>query len=361
MRRSLIRGLNERDMTAVLAAYTLTSFYYPTLFPLKFTPTMTWKQLSANAGAPIMAEVVSYNSSSPKKSRQIVGRLQGDIVKIDVSREKEETEMLEYNNLLQYAGTTDGARALVDWIYEDTEFCFDGVNARLEWLALRAASTGKISLDKTNSAGIINENVVDFLIPATQKSGVAIPWATSATATPIANIKAKLKILKPLGAKTGFLLMDQDTFDNMAATAEVQKYAATWVQNALNTQQTPNLGQVNAALSNSNLPQIRIVDSLVQFEDKDGTRTQVAPWQAGVVAFVPSLTLGNTWYGPQAIDMVTESVAVVATRTHIKVRKYAREEPEVTEVTRGTSNSFPALAVANQMFLLDTVNASWTY
>lgn len=360
MRKSLINGLSEKDMTAVLVAYTLSSFYYPTLFPLKFTPTLTWKQLQANAGAPIAADVVSYNSSAPKKSRQVVGRLSGDINKIDVSREKEETDLNEYYQLQRYANTTEGAQALLDWIYNDVEFCFNAVNARLEWLCLRAASTGKIVLNSDNNNGVVTENAVDFLIPATQKTGVNIVWSNAASATPIATLKAKVKAAKALGFKLPYAFMDQDTFDNMAATAEVQKFAATWVQNALQTQQVPSVDTVNAALSNANLPKIIIIESFIQIEKPDGSRSNVAPWEAGVVALVPSTVLGNTWYGPQADDMVTDSVASKARRAHILVKKYCREEPAVTEVTRGMANAFPALANANQTFLIDTLNTTWT-
>ena len=47
---TLMRGLNERDMQAVINTYDLKPYYYPTLFPLKETYTLTWKALETQVG-----------------------------------------------------------------------------------------------------------------------------------------------------------------------------------------------------------------------------------------------------------------------------------------------------------------------
>ena len=188
---SIVQGLNEKDMQAVVNTYTLNDFYWPNIFPTKFTPTLTWKALATKLGIPVAADVVAFNSKSPRKTRRVVERKQGDIPKIDVAYDKEETDINEYNNLLHYAGTDEGAKAIVEWVYGDSEACWNGVNARLEWLALRALSTGKIVLDSTNNEGIVTEEAVTFLIPADQQSGssVIVNAANAATAKPITKIK----------------------------------------------------------------------------------------------------------------------------------------------------------------------------
>lgn len=45
MIKTLMRGLVEKDMQAVINTYDLKPYYYPTLFPLKETYTLTWKAL----------------------------------------------------------------------------------------------------------------------------------------------------------------------------------------------------------------------------------------------------------------------------------------------------------------------------
>lgn len=362
MKTTLIHGLNEKDMQAFVNTLMLNAFYFPTLFPLKFSPTLTWKALQADQGVPIAADVVAYNSSAPKKTRQVVSRLTGDIPKIEISRVKEESDLNEYQQLLHFANTTEGAKAILDWIYNDVEFCFTGVNARLEWLALQALSLGKISLSKTNNAGIVTETAVDFLVPSGNKSGVAVTWteAHSATGVPITNIKAIVKAAKAAGYPVKYMLMDQDTFDVMCLQDSVIKFCASWVVKATNLQQAPTLTDVNNALKASNLPTIVIVDSYVAIELENGTRTTVSPWQTGVVTFVQDLVVGNTYHSSLADEMVESSAALKVKRGHVLIKKYSLEEPSIQEVTKGLANAFPVWASAQHSYLMYTQDTSWS-
>jgi hypothetical protein len=362
MKATLVQGLNEKDMQAVVNQMTLNAFSFPTLFPLKFSPTLTWKALQADQGIPIAADVVAYNSSAPKKTRQVVSRLTGDIPKIEISRIKEESDLNEYYQLQHYASTTEGAKAILDWIYDDVAFCFTGINARLEWLAMQALSLGKIALSKTNNAGIVTETAVDFLVPSGHKSGVAVTWTEghSATGVPITNIKAIVKLAKTAGYPVKYMLMDQDTFDVMCLQDSVIKFCASWVVKATSLQQAPTLTDVNNALKASNLPTIVIIDSYVAIELETGVRTTVNPWQTGVVTFVPDLTVGNTYHAPLADELVTDSTAIKVKRGHVLIKRYSLEEPSVQEVTKGLANAFPVWASAQQSYLMYTLDTSWS-
>ncbi|MFA6974000.1 MAG: major capsid protein [Parcubacteria group bacterium] len=357
MKATLIQGLNEKGLQAFLNKMTLNEFYFPTLFPFKFTPTLTWKALAGEQGVPVAADVIAFDSRAPRKTREIVERLQGDIPKIAIARDKTESELNEYFQLLNYAQTVDGGTALLDWVFNDVEFCFKGVNARLEWLALQAVSQGVVSLSKTNNAGLVTETAVDFLIPTGNKSGCAIPWATSATAVPITKIKAIVKAAKAAGYPIKFILMNQDTFDDFLLCTQVIEFAATWLQLATSTSLEPNLEGVNAAMARAGLPQIKVIDTYVNIEI-NGTRTAVNPFADHVAVFVPELVLGNTFYAPLAEDQVTESVAVKARRGATLVKKFSTEEP-LTESTVGMANAFPALGLSSRMYLVDTKNATW--
>ena len=64
-----MRGLVEKDMQAVINTYDLKPYYYPTLFPLKQTYTLTWKALEAQVGLKIAADLVARGASIDKKTR----------------------------------------------------------------------------------------------------------------------------------------------------------------------------------------------------------------------------------------------------------------------------------------------------
>jgi hypothetical protein len=362
MKATLIQGLKEKDMQAMLNQLNLNPFYFDKLFPLKFTPTLTWKSLNAESGTPIMADVVSYNSTAPKKSRQIVERLSGDIPKIAIKREKEESDLNEYFQLLHYANTTEGAQAILDFIYNDVEFCYTGVNARLEYLALQALSTGKVTLNKDNNDGMVLETAVDFLVPDASKKGVSVTWtsAHASTSKPITNLKDLVKAAKRAGNKLGYALMDQDTFDALAVSQETIDFCASWVVKATNLATIPSIESVNRAFSaDKNLPQIVIIDQTLQSEIK-GVRAYQTPWEPGVVTLIPDLVVGNTYYAPLADELVKDSVATKVKRGHAMIKKYSIEEP-VTEVTLGLSNAFPVWASAGKSILIDTTHASWSH
>ncbi len=365
MRKSLLIGVSEKDMGAYVSKLTVPDMVYPSLFPLKFTPTLSWKTLRSETGIPVAADVVSFDASAPTKTRDVVGRASGDIPKIEIKRVMGESKLNEYKQLLHYAGTDAGQLELIRFVYDDVDFVFKGVNARLEWLALQALSTGSISLSKSNNEGLVTETNVNFNVPTANKlsyksfsAKVAWTAANAATSKPISNIKEVIKTAKAKGRRINYMLMDQDTFDALAISAETIAYAASWVVKATSLALTPNLDSVNAALRANGLPEIRIIDSLVTLESAAGTRTTVSPWATGKVTFVSELVVGSTWHGPIAAeDVATEATKVK--REHILIQKWGQVEP-TAEYTKGTANAFPVLNDPDGIWMLDTTNETFT-
>lgn len=362
MIKTLIKGLVEKDMQAVVNTYTLTNLYYPTLFPLKFTPTLTWKAITADIGARVMADVISFDARAPRKSREIVSRANGDIPKIAIGRDKTESEMNEYNQLLVYAQTTDGAQAIMDWIYNDVEFCFNGVNNRLEWLALRAASTGKFVLDENNNAGIVTAVAVDFLVPTANKSGVTVVFseANVATMKPITVIKNITKAAKAKGFRLNFIFTDESTVDLIMASDEAVKKVASWLMKATDVLAEVSLDTLNQYFAKNSLPQIIIIDSQLTYESLANDRSVLQAWEPGVMLFSANKQLGNTWYSVLADESVQSTTSIKVKRGPVLIKKFANEEP-LTESTIAMANAIPSLNGPERLYLVDTLNNTWTH
>lgn len=353
MKRTLIKELSQNDLQAVVGAYTLDEFYYPSIFPVMFTPTLTWRALSGEYGINVAADVVSYNAAAPKKTRNVIERLTGKIPKIEIVRVKEETDLNEYQHLQYYYGSEEGQRALMNWVYADPEFCFKGVNARLEWLALRALSTGGFVLDSTNNAGTVTETSVDFGVPEANKLKATVAWSdeNAETATPITDIRNVVAQGVGKGILIKYMFMDLETFYGMMATDEAVDFCSSWIPQ-VGRIKVPNVDDVNVALKAHRLPEIRIIDTYVTLEGASGTRTTVNPWEKNVVTFVPELECGYTYHGPMADEMVADSVATKVKKEHILLKKYSMEDP-VTEVTKGIANAIPVWGNADRCFLFD--------
>jgi len=364
MQKSLMIGLNEKDMAAVIHTYDLKDYYYPTLFPLKETNFLTWKMLEAQSGLKIAADLVSRGATIPKKTREAISRIQGDIPKISISREKNEDELTEYDIMVAMSSNNPDLQALVEFWAEDTKFCWDGVAARAEWIALREISLGKVTFTNSNNAAIVTEYDVDYQIPATQKIGVDTSYTSGTSGKPFTkDFKTALQIGKSIGANYKFAFMSLDTFTTFSNQEEVYKRCASFVQNIANTQDTPNLEAVNAYLSKQSQIfrglQIVVIDQNITLELVDGTRTTSNPFEENVILFSESKVLGNTyWKTPIDAKKMPGSVAEKVMHGHTLVKKYSEESP-VKEVTEGIANLFPAWNLAGRSLLMQVNATSW--
>lgn len=360
MQKTLMQGLNEKDMQAVINTYDLKPFYYPTLFPITETPFLTWKMLEGQAGLKIAADLVSRGSSIGKKTREAISRIQGDIPKIAVSREKLEDELTEYDIMLAMSSQNPDLRAIVEFWAEDTKFCWDAVASRAEWIALKQISLGKVSFTNANNAGIVTEYNVDYQIPAAQKFGVNTIWATTASAKPFSkDFPAAIAKGKAIGATYKFAFMNTATLAKLVQTDEAIKLCASYLSNLSGMAQTPALSDVNSMLLRKvafNGLQIVEIDQEITIELPDGSRTTANPFEDDVVLFSESKVLGKThWKRP--IDMnLSNSAAMKAMNAHTMIKKYSEESP-VREVTEGIANLFPAWNLAGRSTLMTVANA----
>jgi len=364
MQKSLMVGLNERDMAAVIHSYDLKSFYYPTLFPLKETDFLTWKMLEAQSGLKIAADLVSRGASIPRKLREAISRIQGDIPKVSISREKHEDELTEYNIMLAMSQNKPDLKALIEFWAEDTKFCWEGVAARAEWIALKQISLGKVKFTNSNNAAIVTEYDVDYLIPSKQKVGVQTPYSTGIKGKPFTvDFPDAIKLGRSLyGATYKFAFMNVDTFQKLAAQEEVYKRCATFVQNVTETNDAPDLKTVNAYLTKKTELfrglQIILIDQDITIELTDGERNTLNPFEDDVILFSENKTLGNTyWKCPIDLDLKT-SVSEKVMHGHTLIKKYSEEEP-VKEVTLGIANLFPAWNLAGRSLLMQVNATSW--
>lgn len=363
-----MRGLVERDMQAVINTYDLKPYYYPTLFPLKETYTLTWKALETQIGLKIAADLVARGATIDKKTREAIARIQGDIPKIAVKRTKNDEELNEYEVMAAMTSQNPDLRALVEAWAEDTNFCWTAVAARLEWMALQSISLGKITLTNTNNVSVISEYDVDYQIPTDQKVGFqtgSSNWATSASAKPFSkDFKAIIKAGKKKGVSLKYAFMSSDTFATLTETAEVQKLCASFAANALGIQQTPSLEQVNTTLRGLSYLkglQIIVIDQDITIELGDGTRPFSGnPFTENVVMFSETNVLGKTYWKKPADANVQGSVAIKAMNGHTLIKKFANEEP-LEEVTMGIANAFPAWLSSSRSWLMSTDANTWNH
>ena len=367
MIQTLMVGLVERDMQAVINTYDLKPYYYPTLFPLKQNYTLTWKALEAKTGLKIAADLVARGVSIDKKTREAISRIQGDIPKIAIKRTKSDEELDEYDVMVAMTSQNPDLRALVEAWAEDTQYCWTGVAARLEWMALQQISLGKITLTKDNNVSVLSEYNVDYEIPGNQKVGYqtgSASWDNSGAKPLSKDFKTIVKAARAKGIHLKYAFMNVDTFAKFADTEEVKNKCASVIANALSLQDTPDVETVNKAMAKLAYLyglQVVVIDQDITIELADGSRPYSGnPFADDVVMFSESKVLGATYWKTPADVKVKGSAALKAMNGHTLIKKYAEEEP-LEEVTMGIANAFPAWLTSSRTYLCDVTHSSWSH
>jgi len=358
MEYTLIAELNKKNLlTYLLERQFGNDLLFPNFFPLKDTPFLSFETLIGSKGNPVAADVVTYDASSPLKSRKTVNKLTGSLPPIRIKRKMKESDLNTYNVLKAQAAAGSDVQ-LLDFIFEDVDFCVDGVLARIEWLVLQAFSQGYVAMTKSTNNGVITADNIDFQMPAANKRKIKSATATrvwdNATAgnpKPLTDIEVIAEAALTAGIILKYALMTRATWHLARKTTEV-------IQSVLNSTtagRKPTLAETNAYLFAQDLPQIVLVDSYIDIENDDGTISSVNCWVTKYVTFVPFLNVGNTLSGPIAAETNPPKQATQVKRDRVLVQKYSETDP-VAEYTVGMVNAFPTWPTVDRCYRFSTTD-----
>jgi hypothetical protein len=359
MENTIIKEITTKGLETYFKSRQYEAMYWPTLFPLKNVTRLDFTTLIGEQGSRVAADVIAFDASAPLKTRRVVSKMTGDIPKIALKRKMTEKDMLEYMMLSDMASADE--KIMLDLIWEDVDFVVQGINARIEWLALQAASKTKITLATSNNNGIVTEEAVDFLMPTANKKGAAVVWsAIASTTTPITDFKAVVKAARTAGVTLRYAFMHPDQYDYFIASTETINYLKAYYK--LETSDTlpfDNREKINAALNSAGLPQIIVVDQSVGIESKAGVITNVNPWDSNYVLFTPATGLGRMLNGPIAEEKMPPKQVTQSKAGNVLVSKFSTVDP-LSEFTKGEANSFPSWSTVDQCYSLKTSGTSWS-
>jgi hypothetical protein len=362
MERSILKELTKINVEAYVNRRReefLKKMFWQQFFPLKYTTQLTWESLSGSGGNPVMADVIEYNASAPLKTRRVVKKITGDIPKIALKRQMDEKDYNDYNILKAVSQGDANRNALLDLVFNDIDFCYTGVMARTEYLAMQALSYGQISLTTSNNNGIITEDVCDFGIPTGNKTAATLQWSQASGSVPMTDIRTKVDNALASGYPLEYIVCDRTAYNELVASTQVQNEWAVLRNTTIKAQ--PTFSDLNNLFESRQLPKIIIVDSNVKFESNAHALTNVAAWKNGYVAFLPDLKIGNILHGPIA-EETSEAVskkAIQVKRDHILLSKWSELEP-FGEFTKGQANAFPRFTDVDGIFLMKVDATSWS-
>jgi hypothetical protein len=334
------------------------------LFPLKFTPKFDIKAIEGEDGIAVSADRVAFSTKAPLKTRRTVGKWSGKLGKTSISREKDEVEINEYNDLKTIAAANPEdkatARYLVDMVYDDVKFVHDGMDIENEITSLRIGSSGK----HTFPAEIEGENAtadeINFNVPEDQFVGVTTPWSNANAADGLGDIIKQQKAIARKGRKKPmWAIMDATAFEYLIAQEKTVKRIAPAILKAtgLDSLEVISIDSVNSYMRKFQYPQILVLDSCGDIEKKDGTPETVRPWNENVVTLSPTPQLGWTYWKP--VPIIPNTEAVQAQGSFYKVTVYSELNP-MKEVTMAEAYLQPALINRASLVFMNTTKTTWS-
>lgn len=339
-----------------------TGLAWPTLFPLKHTPKFDIKGLEGDEGIPVAAERVAFNAKAPKKTRKTIGAWNGRLGKYAVSREKDEIEINEYQDLLTIANANPEdkatARYLVNLVFDDLDFVNKAMDYKLEIDCMRIGSSGVHDFPAKIDGNMATADTINFNVPKENFVGVATPWSDTDNADGLKDIAdAQQRIAKKGLNKPRYVFMEKSAFDLLQTQKKVARrlYPAISDVNLITADQI-TLEGINRYMGGKGWPQILVIDTYATIENAKGEQETIKPWNEKVITLAPTPQLGWTYWKP--VPMVQDTPALQVQAAYYKVTRYSELNP-MLEVTMAEGYIQPGLINRRSLVFMNITNTNW--
>lgn len=334
-------------------------FLFATHFPVKKVNGFIWRTLQNQlAKSNVAADIHTDNGTILRKRRPIFESAKGDIPFISISRELTRSEIKDYQTALAFAQDDDAIK-LVQYWGEDVDFCFNGVQSELEYIAWKIFSNaGKLEFSTTNNATFANEFDLDYDVYDELKLKTSTDWKDSNNADIIGDLVKLVKTAKDLNLNPKFAFINLNELYKICSSEQIIKACASYLANAVGMAQTPDLTQVNSMLAKQawlNGIQLRVIDQTITREFADGSQTSGNPFEDCRIILTESERLGTTQY--EILQENNDNI-IRAERAHTIIKKYGTAEPQ-SEVTIGQADAVPVLDTAYRNLYVKTDATEW--
>lgn len=337
-------------VTKINGGKTELTYLHKSMLTEELSVDLKWSTLTVNSTI-VAADIVAMDSPLPLKKRDAIGTANGDITKMGMKKKLTEKQLSDIDILVNKKVEN---KVIVEKIFNDAISCTMGIYEKMEYVFLSALSTGVALIEDTENVGTGVR--IDYGYSNANKFGVVKAWSDAA-AKPLDDIQRVIKEARSKGVSLKFMMMDQNTFDNMAANDQVRQYFA-FSQNFVGSSvPVPDQEQVNMMLQKRYKLTIVIVDRTV-ITERDGARTVQTPWAENKVVFLETQKVGRLVYGILAEETRQSKAATYAKAgKYILLKKWSEEEP-FSEHTSSQALAIPVIDAVDSIYLLDSEEAT---
>lgn len=328
--------------------------YFPRFLRRRFSLSGKWDALS-QINSRVMADVIAMDSSIPLKRREAVSKASGEIPKLAMEMQLNETQLTELLTMQSSSLFEEGQ--LIEELFRDTATCINGQYERLDYLFLKGLSAGVVEVDNTDNVGIGVR--LDFQYPTANQFDSTLPW-TNPLATPFQDMQPLLDKARADGNPIRLVLIDRPTWNAILQTDEAKNIYAAWLGVVTGAPVSIPVDRFNEAVRANYGFGFEIVERTCRYQI-NGVNTDVVPWEAGQV-----IALNNTNVGALVWSFLAEAQRPVSGITYqtadqfILASKYHTRKPSYAEVTSSQSRAVPVIAAVNQIYKLDSTQTAST-
>jgi len=359
----MLSGINQETFSAYFQAVRTPGFQWQNHFPVMMAMSDNWKTLGNQSySANIAADPVGAGSSAPVKSRPGTMTVTGGFGTFKTAREKDETEIEEFISLQTMAASMGSQnpemlRQIINWMGDDISFCRTAALAEaasLSWALLSSACD--LAFVTANSPYLAGINNVTYPVASWQKEDVGTNWTNAATEI-ITDIKNILEVGRSKGLNYRFIKMNATLFGYVQNNTQVQKYCASYIQNALNLQGVPTLEGINAMLTTyiGRPITIEVIDEVVSRETTAGTFTAETPFADNRAVFSLESRVGSLQYRP----LTSRQGVIAQAESFYRIERLAYSDPDL-EKTLVKFKAMPVIDTYDRNVYLKTDGAAWS-
>lgn len=360
MERSLIKQVDRKNMAARLNTRHVKPVYYPNFFGTKRVSSLKFETLSGEKGAPVIADVISFDASAPQKTREIVSKISGDIPKTAVKRGMNESDYYEYQQLVRDAQGDAAQLEILNLAFKDQDFVYNAIRGRMEWWSMQLMSRAGFHLSAKNNNGVVTAEFVGCGMPKENKRKSSADWSNAATANGLQDIEDTLVEASASGVTIRYIVMHTADFSLLKKQKSTFDVLKSWVNTTSKMLVTRKL--INEYLAEQEIPvQIITVNPSVRIEDTAHRRRTVNPWERKRVCFLEDLKVGDIQNGPIAAESsaALQKIAIMVKQDYILITKWSELEP-FKEWTKAEANAIPVVNDPDAMYILKTDGKEWS-
>lgn len=322
-------------------------YLFKSLLRPQFSVNGKWESL-IQENTLVSADYVAMDSDAPLKSRDSVGKANGDIAKMAMELWLNEKQLTDLDSLINN-GASDAQ--IVAELFKDTKKVLGGAYELNEGSFLEGFSTGEVLVTDADNVGTgirLNYGYLDA-----NKFGV-----TTALTNPAYKYWDDVKVIKEKAIANGHPIQvaytDSDTINAIAALTQTKELYA-FGQNFVGSNiPVPDLDQLNALAKKRGGFIFVPVDRTIR-KQKNKTKSSYKPWKAGSIIYTTAGQVGSLVYAKLAEqNHPVAGVTYELVEGIYLISKYRKNEPSVSEYTKMQARVVPVIDSVEEIILQDT-------